>query len=91
MADRAAKEARAWAEGTAPSGRWAQYAKRAGGWLKWVMDFVSEWPYEEAQKEEVEVEPRQGEKCEVKPSLSVKHEIWNVYGTPKCRRCARKF
>ena len=50
-----------------------------------------QWPYEDAQQEKEEMEPRQREGGELSPSSNIEHELWNVYGTIKCRRCARTF
>ena len=93
MADKAAKEARAWAEGTAPNGAYAGQAKRARGWYRWALDFVTAWPFEGGgtSKEEEETGQRTREHSVRHMSSNIRHEIWRIEGALRCRRCAREF
>ena len=93
MADKAAKEARSWAEGTAPNVAYAVRARKARSWYRWVLDFVTSWPYEggRARKEEEGQEQRAREQEGRPPPNNIRHEIWRVEGSLRCRRCAREF
>ena len=91
MADKAAKEARAWAEGTAANKGFGAHATRAQRWYKWVIDFISTWPYEEYKKKKGEEETEEDARFEGTQGagVNVKHEIWMQNGALTCRRCAR--
>ena len=93
MADKAAKEARAWAEGSAPNKGYGVHATRAQKWYRWVIDFISAWPYEEYKKKKGEDGKGEGGRtsgiqC---AGVNVKHEIWTRNSALTCRRCARVF
>ena len=93
MADTAAKEARAWAEGMAPNKGFAGQAKKARACYRWVLDFATAWPYEprEEGKEEEDVEQRAREPRERPTPTNIRHEVWKIEGRLKCRRCSRDF
>ena len=93
LADKAAKESRAWAEGLAPNRGFAGHAKKARAWYRWVLDFATTWPYElwEKSKEEEDVGERAREPGEKQKATNIRHEVWRIEGRMKCRRCARDF
>ena len=93
MADKAAKEARAWAEGLAPNKAYGTQVRKARAWYKWILDFVTAWPYKENSNHEGgEEKEREGRRREERDTSSnIRHEIWRIEGELKCRRCARTF
>ena len=56
MADRAAKEARSWAEGQAPNKAQAVQARKTLAWYSWILDFVTAWPYKDNNMSQKEAE-----------------------------------
>ena len=95
-ADTAAKRARKWAEDTAPTRGYYAHLRRAHSWYKWVLDFITDWPYKEEKqerekKEEEEEEGRNNKAGRREASTVIKHEVWRTGRKLLCRRCARQL
>ena len=96
LADAAAKAARQRAERMAPAAAFNGHIYRAASWLKWLLDYATEWPHKGRDEEEMGengggVDMKEGGHGEgvAQEGGKLKHEIWRMGARLICRRCQR--